>query len=207
MKIFLKSFIWLYLTVSMTLVSRYDHVCAYSNESVSKFRKKTFGSSSFEKAKKYCKNLNLTKPDALHFDWPVDLCEFWVSSLFGPRKQKGVVRHHGGVDMAATTGTEVKSAAPGKIIRVESDVAGYGTVIEVLHKYGMVTRYGHLNETFVCLHDKVDRGQVIATVGSTGHVHGKNDPSHLHFEIINASGKKINPLPYLYCAEVAFAKK
>lgn len=183
-----------------------DHICAYSNESVAKFRKKTVGASTSE-AVQYCVAKNLMGSGSVHFDWPVDLCEFWVSSLFGPRTHHGVTKHHGGIDLASYKGTTVKSAAPGKVIKAEEGVAGYGNVVEVLHKAGMVTRYGHLDEIMVATGDKVTRGEMIGTVGATGNARGKSDPSHLHFEILNKEGKRVNPLDHLYCSEVAFQQK
>ncbi len=194
------------LLLSASAQATLDHVCAYTNESVAKFRKKTVGISTKE-AVQYCLAQNLIGSDKIYFDWPVDLCEFWVSSLFGPRTHHGIIKHHGGIDLASYQGTMVKAAAPGKIIKAEENVAGYGNMIELLHKTGIVTRYGHLNEIMVSSGDKVSRNQIIGTVGSTGSTRGKKDPSHLHFEILNKKGKRVNPLDYLYCSEVAFQQK
>jgi murein DD-endopeptidase MepM/ murein hydrolase activator NlpD len=194
------------LLFSTSMQATLDHICAYTNESVEKFRKKTVGTSTKE-AVQYCVAQNLIGSDKVYFDWPVDLCEFWVSSLFGPRKHNGVTKHHGGIDLASYQGTVVKSAAPGKVLKAEENVPGYGNVVEILHKTGLVTRYGHMNEIAVSAGDKVARGEMIGTVGSTGSTRGKNDPSHLHFEILNKSGKRVNPLEHLYCSEVAFQQK
>lgn len=204
-KISLYAFIRMLLLFSNTQADL-DHICAHSNESVAKFRKKSVGTST-EEAVQYCVAQNLIGPGKVYFDWPVDLCEFWVSSLFGPRTHRGVTKHHGGVDMASYQGTTVKASAPGKVIKAEGGVAGYGNVIEILHKAGMVTRYGHLDEIMVQAGDKVARGEMIGTVGATGNARGKSDPSHLHFEILNKDGKRVNPLDYLYCSEVAFQQK
>lgn len=182
------------------------HICAYSNESVAKFREKVVGVST-KQAVQYCVAKNLIGSGQVHFDWPVDLCEFWISSLFGMRTHHGVTKHHGGIDLASYQGTSIKSAAPGKVIKSEKGIAGYGNVVEILHKAGMVTRYAHLDEILVENGDKVARGQMIGTVGATGNTRGKNDPSHLHFEILNKEGKRVNPLDYLYCSELAFEKK
>ena len=113
---------------------------------------------------------------------------------------------HKGIDMAAPTGTSVRSAAPGKVLRAEHDVAGYGSVIEILHKGGMVTRYAHLDQFLVQKGQKVARAEQIATVGSTGNARGSSDPSHLHFEILDQYNQQVDPLLYLYCSEVAFQK-
>ncbi|MBP6892308.1 M23 family metallopeptidase [Candidatus Babeliales bacterium] len=204
-KIRLYAFVQILLLFS-AMQADLDHICAYSNESVAKFRKKTVGITSKE-AVQYCVAKNLIGSGTVYFDWPVDLCEFWVSSLFGPRTHHKVTKHHGGIDLASYKGTRVKSAAPGKVIKAEEGVVGYGNVIEILHKTGMVTRYGHLDEIMVQEGDKVARGEMIGTVGATGNARGKNDPSHLHFEILNKEGKRVNPLDHLYCSEVAFEQK
>jgi murein DD-endopeptidase MepM/ murein hydrolase activator NlpD len=183
-----------------------DHICAYTNESVVKFRNRSVGSSIHD-AVEYCQSENMLGSGKVYFAWPVDLCDFWVSSLFGPRTHHGVTKHHGGVDMAAASGTQVKSAAAGKVIKTEEGAPGYGNVIEILHKMGMVTRYGHLDEIMVAEGDKVVTGEMIGTVGSSGNVRGKNDPSHLHFEILDKNGKRVNPLKHLYCSEVAFKQR
>jgi murein DD-endopeptidase MepM/ murein hydrolase activator NlpD len=193
------------LLFSSSMQADLDHICAYSNESVVKFRKKSVGKS-IKEAIEYCVSENMLGSGKVYFAWPVDLCDFWVSSLFGPRTHHGVTKHHGGVDMAALSGTVVKSAAAGKVIKTEQGASGYGNVIEILHKTGMVTRYGHLDEIRVEESDKVVTGQMIGTVGATGNVRGTNDPSHLHFEILDKHGKRVDPLKHLYCSEVAFKK-
>lgn len=193
------------LLFSNTMQADLDHVCAYSNESVAKFRKKSVGRS-IQEAVEYCVAENMIGFGKVYFAWPVDLCDFWVSSLFGNRTHHGVTKKHGGVDMAAPTGTEVKSSAAGKVIKAQENAVGYGNVIEILHKAGMVTRYGHLDEMMVVVGDRVATGEMIGTVGSSGNVRGANDPSHLHFEILDQNGKRVDPLKYLYCAEVASKK-
>ncbi|MCX5924409.1 MAG: M23 family metallopeptidase [Candidatus Dependentiae bacterium] len=185
-----------FLLLPIGLYSQLEHVCAYSNESVVKFR---------DKADKYCDIDNFTGRSKVLFDWPVDLCEFWVSSLFGPRKHNGAVKHHGGVDLASVKGTQVKSSERGKVVRVEENAPGYGNLIEVQHKGGFLTRYAHLHKMHARIGDTVRKGEVIGLVGSTGNVRGKGDPSHLHFEIVK-DGKRLDPLIYLYCSEIEFQK-
>jgi murein DD-endopeptidase MepM/ murein hydrolase activator NlpD len=184
-----------FLTIQGSIYADLDHVCAYSNESVVKFR---------EKIAPICAIENIIGKSKIAFSWPVDLCEFWVSSLFGPRRHQGITKHHGGVDMAALKGTSVRASASGTVKVVTPNAPGYGNLIEIVHKNGFMTRYGHLNQMHAQVGDKVARGDSIATVGSTGNARGK-DPSHLHFEILK-DGKRIDPLPYLYCSEIEFKK-
>jgi len=187
----------LFITVLLFSISglsaQLDHACAYSNESVVKFR---------DKWAPICAVERLIHKAKVKFDWPVDLCEFWVSSLYGPRSHNGVTKNHGGVDMAAIKGTDVRASASGVVKTVRQNAPGYGNLIEIIHKNGFMTRYGHCNEMIVEVGDKVGRSNKIGTVGSTGNVRGK-DPSHLHFEIIK-DGKRLDPLPYLYCSEIGF---
>lgn len=199
-------FVGLHLGITTTY-SRYDHICCDSNDSVVKFRKKTFGASeSLDDALKLCLAEKIVGKNTVLFEWPIDLCDFWVSSLFGPRCHNGVTRMHKGIDMAATTGVQVKAAAAGVVQRAEMGVTGYGSVVEIKHAHGFVTRYGHLQKIFMQVGQKVDLGDAIGLVGASGNVRGTKDPSHLHFEIIK-SGQHVNPLKYLYCSEVAFVGK
>lgn len=191
-------FIFLSL-ISILIISR-DH-CVYPNESVSKFCRKVIGNSAAE-AVRICTAEKLL---GMIFEWPIELSDFWVSSLFGPRTHKGVTKHHGGIDLAALTGTAVKASGHGKVIRAHSDAPGYGNVVEILHKGGLVTRYGHLHDILVREGDKIKSGDMIGTVGSTGNVRGQKDASHLHLEII-IDGQRVDPLRYLYCSGVSFQK-
>ncbi len=201
---FLLYFIACIVTVQNVFCDESERVCSYqTNESMIKFRKKTVGSSQAQ-ARQYCIDKDIIGANKLYFDWPIHTCRYWISSLYGNRTHKGITRMHKGIDMAAPTGTSVRSAAAGKVLRVEHDVVGYGSVIEILHKGGMVTRYGHLDEFLVQKGQKVARAEQIGTVGSTGNVRGSSDPSHLHFEILDKNNKQVDPLLYLYCSEVSF---
>jgi murein DD-endopeptidase MepM/ murein hydrolase activator NlpD len=181
-----------------------NHVCAHSNESVVKFRKSIVGANRKE-AVAICLADKISTKQSLDFGWPVDLCDFWVSSLFGPRTHKGVTKMHHGIDLASLKGTAVRAAADGKVVISSTEVAGYGSLVEIQHPKGFTTRYGHLEEILVQEGDHVKKGDLIGTVGAKGNVRGKKDPSHLHFEI-RRYGESLNPLKFLYCSEVLFSK-
>ncbi len=192
-------FILLFFVINQKSIAnmpKLSHICAYSNESVVKFRAAMLKSKKIDQ---------LGHPHVV-FDWPVDLCEFWISSLFGYRTDKsGVKKMHNGIDMAATKGTLVKSAAAGTVLVAQKDMPGYGNLVEIEHKNGLVTRYAHLDSLDVVVGEKIALGKVIGKVGATGNVRGA-DPSHLHFEIIK-HGKRINPLQYLYWSEKNFQQR
>lgn len=86
---------------------------------------------------------------------------------------------HGGMDIAANKGSDVYSSAPGTVILAGSK-GGYGNLVVLKHDYGYETRYGHLDEIFVEIGQKVKKREIIGKVGNTGRATGY----HLHFEVI-----------------------
>lgn len=91
----------------------------------------------------------------------------------------GITRRHEGIDYAAATGTPVRSAADGTVLRAGYG-GGYGNLVEIRHRDGVTTRYGHLSRIAVGLKSgmHVEQGQVIGRVGMTGLATGP----HLHYE-------------------------
>ena len=69
---------------------------------------------------------------------------------------------------------------------------GYGKLIKIKHKYGIVTAYGHLQRIFVKKGQIIKIGQKIGKMGSTGRSTGQ----HLHYEII-LNGKHVNPINFM----------
>ncbi len=92
---------------------------------------------------------------------------------------KGDGRVNEGINISAPKGSPVRAAPDGQIVYVGDGVDVYGNLILMRHKNEFITAYAHLDRSLVRDGDKVKRGQVIGTVGSTGHV----DRSQLHFEI------------------------
>jgi len=120
---------------------------------------------------------------------PVD--NYSVSSRFGPRRAPtaGASTNHQGIDLAAPLNTPVRAAKGGRVSISKDEASGYGKWIEITHDDGTKSRYAHLNSRGVQVGARVQAGQVIGKMGSTGTSTG----SHLHFEVINANGKKVNP--------------
>ena len=102
------------------------------------------------------------------------------------------VSTHTGLDIGAVTGTPIKVVANGT---VESACysGSYGNLIKINHGNGVETWYGHTSKMYVKAGQKVQAGDIIAEVGSTGNSTGP----HLHFEI-RINGQHVNPQNYLY---------
>ena len=116
-----------------------------------------------------------------------------TTSGFGMRTDPldGSHRHHDGVDLAAPSGTPIRAARPGTV-RFAGERGGYGNLVIIDHGDGLETRYGHCATVTVRPGDRVDAGQRVGTVGSTGRSTG----SHLHFEVRN-HGRTTDPAPWL----------
>lgn len=103
-----------------------------------------------------------------------------VSSSYGFRTDPFTHKrkYHSGIDYACDLATTVHAAARGKVVFV-GQRGGYGKCIEVQHRYGFSTIYGHLSEYYVTEGIYILRGQVIGFVGTTGRSTGY----HLHYEV------------------------
>jgi len=117
----------------------------------------------------------------------------WISSHFGYRKDPftGRKAFHHGVDFAGKKGADVFSVAAGVVSKAGKQ-SGYGYMVEINHGNGYTTRYGHNGGILVKAGDRIAKGQVIATMGSTGRSTGP----HVHFEVLQ-NGRKVNPWKYL----------
>jgi murein DD-endopeptidase MepM/ murein hydrolase activator NlpD len=91
----------------------------------------------------------------------------------------GITRRHEGTDYAASPGTPVMAAGEGVVVRA-GRAGGYGNLIELRHRSGITTRYGHLRGFARGIRGgaRVQQGQIIGYVGSTGLASGP----HLHYE-------------------------
>ena len=123
--------------------------------------------------------------------WPVSGA---ISSGFGWRSNpfgRGGGEHHTGVDIPARTGTNIR-AAGGGIVTSARWHNGYGNTIIIYHGNGISTLYAHNSRNIAVEGQRVERGEVIALVGSTGRTTG----AHLHFEV-KINGTPVNPVPYM----------
>ena len=117
----------------------------------------------------------------------------WFSSLFGYRTNpiSGNKEFHLGVDLAGRSGMAVTSIASG-IVTWSGPNQGYGNMVEISHGNGYITRYAHNKENLVNVGERVEKGQMIAIMGSTGRSTG----AHVHFEVVR-NGRHINPRSYI----------
>lgn len=118
------------------------------------------------------------------FTWPI---RGTITSKYGWRDSG----FHHGLDIAGNLGDPVQAAAGG-VVSSAGYISLYGNTVIIDHPDGRQTLYAHLNQIKVKPGDRVARGTIIATVGSTGRSTGP----HLHFEI-KQSDTREDPLAYL----------
>ena len=86
---------------------------------------------------------------------------------------------HYGIDIAAKKGTMIKSSGSGTVTMAEDDLYYTGGTIIMDHGHGISTIYSHLESVMVSVGDKINQGDIIGTVGSTGRSTGP----HLDFRV------------------------
>jgi murein DD-endopeptidase MepM/ murein hydrolase activator NlpD len=100
-------------------------------------------------------------------------------------------RFHGGIDLAAPSGTPIAAARDG-VVSKAGWVGAYGYVVYLDHGDGSQTRYAHMMRIDVEAGADVRQGDRLGLVGSTGASTGP----HLHFEL-RFAGRAVDPLLYL----------
>jgi murein DD-endopeptidase MepM/ murein hydrolase activator NlpD len=123
--------------------------------------------------------------------WPA---KGWMTSRFGNRISPftGARQFHSGIDIAGARGTDVIAPARGRVT-FAGKRGPLGSSVTIDHGYGIRTTYGHNDELFVKRGQEIERGQVIAALGSTGRSTGP----HLHY-VVEVGGKAVNPLNYIF---------
>ena len=99
---------------------------------------------------------------------------------------------HYGIDIAAKQGTHIKSSGNGIVTMAEDDLYYTGGTIIMDHGHGISTIYSHLENVLVSVGDKINQGDIIGTVGSTGRSTGP----HLDFRI-NWFQTRLDPMSVL----------
>lgn len=118
-----------------------------------------------------------------------------IISGFGTRRNPIFKKDmfHAGIDFSAEMGTPVRATADGVVRVAGSGGNGIGTMVEIDHGNGYVTRYGHLSKVSVRAGKRVKRNDVIALSGSSGISKGP----HLYYEV-RKQGKPVDPIDYFF---------
>jgi murein DD-endopeptidase MepM/ murein hydrolase activator NlpD len=119
--------------------------------------------------------------------------DFHMTSGFGIRNDPftGQMAMHEGLDFVAPAGTPILASAGGTVTRSEWENS-FGNVVEVTHIEGFTTRYAHMSKRVVKEGQKVNRGDQLGLLGSTGRSTGP----HLHYEVMRHD-RVINPMQML----------
>lgn len=122
--------------------------------------------------------------------WPAN---GWVTSGYGNRVSPftGQRQFHSGLDIAASFGTDILAPASGRVV-FAGRKGPLGKTLVVDHGFGIRTTYGHAAELLAKRGDRVERGQRIATVGSSGRSTGP----HLHYAVAH-DGRSVDPANYI----------
>ena len=123
------------------------------------------------------------------FVWP---CLGSITSPFGILRtyNDGLQSYHGGVDIAAITGTPVVASNSGRVVWA-GPLAVRGNVVILDHGWGVYSGYCHLSSLFVSTEQRVSQGESIGLVGNTGLSTG----AHLHWEM-RVGGIQVNPVEW-----------
>jgi murein DD-endopeptidase MepM/ murein hydrolase activator NlpD len=129
------------------------------------------------------------------FSWPFAE-NHPITSIFGYRNDPftGETVYHSGTDIGAPGGTPIIAAAGGTVTIANSSDSwggGFGYYVRIQHDGGYETLYVHASQVAVVSGQEVEKGEVIAYVGSTGRSTG----NHLHFEVLK-DGARTDPLGF-----------
>jgi len=122
------------------------------------------------------------------FDWLP-----YVSSHYGYRVHpiSGTKELHRGIDIGLPEGTEILAGLDGTVTTAAYD-SGFGNYVVIEDGNGLVMKYAHCHTLLVTVGQPITRGDVLATVGTTGSSTG----NHLHMEILK-DGVYLNPLYFV----------
>jgi len=116
-----------------------------------------------------------------------------ITSYYGMRVHPitGVYKLHSGVDVGAPTGAKFVAMASGTVVKA-AYTTGYGNMVIIDHGGGLQTLYAHGSAILVSSGQRVNAGDAVLKVGSTGYSTGP----HAHFEV-RVNGNTVNPLNYV----------
>ncbi len=116
-----------------------------------------------------------------------------ISSGFGLRRDPftGRAAMHSGLDFRGAYGSPIHAAAKGRVV-FAGRKSGYGWAVDIDHGNGLMTRYAHMSALNTKVGQRVEAGDVVGKLGSSGRSTGP----HLHFEV-RINGRAVNPRPFL----------
>ncbi len=120
--------------------------------------------------------------DGINWSWPA------AGKIIGGFSESSARK---GLDISGNTGEPVFAAAPGKVVYSGTGLRGYGKLVIIKHDSNYLSAYAHNDQLMVKEGESVDKGQQIATLGSSD-----SDRPKLHFEI-RRQGKPVDPTRYL----------
>jgi murein DD-endopeptidase MepM/ murein hydrolase activator NlpD len=106
---------------------------------------------------------------------------------------------HFGIDIANSIGTPIFAVTDG-VVEESGPASGFGLWVVLRHTDGTKSVYGHINRSLVDEGQRVSAGQQIAELGNRGFSTGP----HLHFEVWDSDGTKLNPMPWLRQHGISF---
>lgn len=102
-------------------------------------------------------------------------------------------KFHYGMDFTAPRGTPIYATGDGVVSRADNTATGYGNHVVIDHGYGYESLYGHMYKYNVRAGQRVQRGDIVGFVGSTG----RSEAPHCHYEVFK-DGERINPINFYY---------
>ena len=114
-----------------------------------------------------------------------------VRPVPGGVNQPFIPGRHLGIDLHASYGDPIHACLAGTVVTAGWQ-GGYGNAVVIDHGGGMATLYAHQSSIAVSVDQRVNAGDVIGYIGSTGFSTGP----HLHFEV-RINGNQVDPAPYL----------
>ena len=138
------------------------------------------------------RKLDLSKIESYELYWPVVSTK--ITSEFGNRMHPVLKenRFHRGVDISSVKGAAVNSGVKG-IVTYAGVKGNYGNMIEVRRSHGLKVRYAHLSKIEVRVGQRIQEGDKIGEVGSTGMATGP----HLHYEVL-IEDIPVDPMKFKY---------
>lgn len=141
--------------------------------------------------------------DSEEFIWPCPTVPH-ITDGYGERSldgEDGAADFHKGIDIAAPDceGEAIEASASGTVLTASDTGDGYGICVVIDHGNDITTLYGHMSKCCVNVGDKVEQGQTIGYIGSTGYAYS----AHCHFEV-RIGSDPVDPMEY---AEMPDGKK